>query len=408
MRQILAQLWQRPDYLAIFGLSAFAVLLPFQWKYIPITLAFLIYCLGFVLGFLRRKVRPKLNAGHVLWLAYYILLLLGLLWPHNTSEAGRQLEVQITLLIWPLTLGLWPALPAAWKNRVLQLFLWAASVSVVVQVAWYGYEYLTGATGGQWVYVDVARWGMVPAHYQALYVSWAIVLVVHQWRLTRNRWYILWALVLGALLSLMAVRIQWIALPLAVLTYGLFAVKRVRWIHAGYAALILALAVGTIAAVPQTKQRLADTWNELRSIQGQVDGRQTNPRVFLWSQGWEIVKDHPFGVGTGNENDTLAARMQKVDAVFWDGTTTFLLNENYYNYHNTFLQQAARLGWLGLGVLLMIVLWPCVRQSRPHSRAADGRRSQLRTCRPPGGLPSSGPRPPRPPREPDRTHGTGA
>ena len=369
MRNPLALLWQRPEYLAIFGLAAYAVLLPFQWKYIPITLAFLIFCLGFVLAVIQRKVVPRLSGGHLLWVLYYALMLLGLSLPHNEGEAGRQLEVQITLLIWPLTLGFWPAIPSLWKERLLQFFLGAVSLSVVVQVAWYALEFLSGATGGQWVYVDVAQWDMVPAHYQALYVSWAMVLVVHQWTQKKKKVYLVWALLLGLLLGLMAVRIQWIALPLALFAYGFFTVQKVRWMHVGYALLTLACVAVLIVAIPQTRLRLLDTWHELKSLQGQVDGRQTNPRVFLWSQGAGIVHDHPLGVGTGNENDTLSARMQKVDAVFWDGNSPYLLHETNYNYHNTFLQQAARLGYPGLMVLLLLFAWPMWKRKTPLGMA---------------------------------------
>jgi hypothetical protein len=248
-------------------------------------------------------------------------------------------------------------------------FAAVTSLSVAYQVLRYAWMYHTGMTGGVWNYTDVALWDMVPSHYQALYLAFAILLVLDAGLRTKNNLYLLWSAALMLLLAFMAVRIQWIALPVALVVYALNARKPLRelpwrWLGGG-----LAIMAFVVFAIPQTRERLVNTAHEIQSFNGQVDQKQTNPRVFLWREAVKIVQENPFGMGVGAENAALTQQMQQVDAKFWNGESLYQIHEKGYNFHNAFLQQAGRLGWLGAGLLVLLFVWPWFKRGSALGRA---------------------------------------
>lgn len=348
---------------------AYAALLPLQWKSLHITWALLAFGLAFLPAVVQRRFAWKPSTLQILWLAYYVLLLVGMAWSSQPHEGARMAVLQITLLLWPMTLGFWPAISDHTRHQVYMAFAAVTSLSVAYQVLRYAWMYHTGMTGGVWNYTDVALWDMVPSHYQALYLAFAILLVLDAGLRTKNNLYLLWSAALMLLLAFMAVRIQWIALPVALVVYALNARKPLRelpwrWLGGG-----LAIMAVVVFAIPQTRERLVNTAHEIQSFNGQVDQKQTNPRVFLWREAVKIVQENPFGMGVGAENTALTQQMQQVDAKFWNGESLYQIHEKGYNFHNAFLQQAGRLGWLGAGLLVLLFVWPWFKRGSALGRA---------------------------------------
>jgi len=85
-----------------------------------------------------------------------------------------------------------------------------------------------------------------------------------------------------------------------------------------WAAGIIISMVTLMAVLPGTSRRLTDLKNEWRSIDGMVDGKQTNHRVYLWKYGWNIANESPIiGVGNGAGDELLHEALQSCDAVFY-------------------------------------------------------------------------------------------
>ena len=72
-------------------------------------------------------------------------------------------------------------------------------------------------------------------------------------------------------------------------------------------------------------------------------------RLVIWTVAFDIFMDHPMGVGLGNLEEMMHQRLIYLG-----------LNEQAdlnYNPHNQFLQIAAELGVIGLGLFLLIVAY---------------------------------------------------
>lgn len=71
-------------------------------------------------------------------------------------------------------------------------------------------------------------------------------------------------------------------------------------------------------------------------------------RLIMWAVTIEQIKEHPFGVGTGNLDEVLVNGLKKHNQ--------FKLAEKNYNPHNQFLQTTLEIGIFGLLILLLIIV----------------------------------------------------
>ena len=265
-------------------------------------------------------------------------------------------------LVAPLVLL--PIIASAWgRGRVkprqwLVPFAWATVAQWTVSFGW------SVAEHGLVHYKEVALFGRFGLHYQSLYlVVAAMVLEREAWRHTKGKAAahivaVLWLLTGVIFLS---ARIHLIVVPALVLARLVeLAVGRkelrsriVRW---GTLAL---LALGVLVAVlPGPRRRLIDLRNEMRSIEGLVDGKQTNHRIFLWSYGAEIIAENwLWGTGNGDEDLELHEKLKTCDAAFYRGKERYYLYDDIYDYHNILLQAWAEGGVLGISSLVGFLLW---------------------------------------------------
>ncbi|MCH1455301.1 MAG: O-antigen ligase family protein, partial [Schleiferiaceae bacterium] len=113
--------------------------------------------------------------------------------------------------------------------------------------------------------------------------------------------------------------------------------------------------VTLMAVLPGTSRRLTDLKNEWRSMDGMVDGKQTNHRVYLWKYGWNVANKSPIiGVGNGAGDELLHEALQSCDAVFYKKKEPYYLHEFKYDFHNMILQNFAEGGIVGVILLLFL------------------------------------------------------
>ncbi len=205
--------------------------------------------------------------------------------------------------------------------------------------------------------------GRLGIHYQSLYLLVAaFILEAHLWNATSKKHRLLYMLLIVWLLFgciMLSARIHLLLLPVFILvrTLDVLRGKIVKTKNASLWAVGILLSMMTLMAVlPGTSRRLSDLKNEWRSIDGMVDGKQTNHRVYLWKYGWNVANKSPiFGVGNGAGDELLHEALQTCDAVFYKKKEPYYLYEFKYDFHNILLQNFAEGGVVGVVLLLFLL-----------------------------------------------------
>jgi O-antigen ligase len=354
----------------LWAICLFAAVLPFQLIFPPITAGIVAVCLAVVLRwrFNENLKNWRINKLWRPWPAMYALLLLGLIYTPNPHEAGRDVMLKISMLLLPLSFAALPRISE--KNRRIAIWTFAGSLTLAGLIA-------MGRALWWWMVYDDAIYfsynnftfsKFVSMHYFALYVGFALVLVLGHWFENRSRFsvgkqfaWLLWALFFILLLVVLSVRMQFLAVPLTMLVVMGILLRKTKRFKEG---LLVLVAGGILFSVfilssSNTRTRLRDMGDEILSLKEITNEKQTNPRKYIWEAAATIVRENwLWGTGTGASDDLLQAHLASCDALFWDGEGHYTLQNHRYNYHNEFLQHFATHGIGGFLFLMAVFLIP--------------------------------------------------
>ena len=352
--------------MGLLALIIYVSLLPFQPFFPPITSGIVAFWLVAVLSFTKDKFSGLWqNKLFLISAVFYLWLVIGTLYSPNQHEAGLDITLKITMLLWPMGAAIWPALYNKNQKLLLGLFATLAAISVLLLVIIGFYKWQISGENIHHFYKYTTTWEWIPNHYIALYASFSILILLFLAikKSIKKTYLILLTTVLIATMAFTSVRIQLLALPLAVLAFIFMERKEVRlrkriltFAFSGIALLFLG-----VMLFPSSRERLAESVDELRSINKMVNNKQTNHRVFIWRYGWQVANENLLlGTGTGAGDDALNIALEDCKAEFWNGKRTYHLSENRYNYHNAFLQHFATNGLIGLLLFMLLFAAPLV------------------------------------------------
>lgn len=283
--------------------------------------------------------------------------LISIWWSPYRNEGWSDLIMILPIVIMAIIVGLKSKeLDAKTFRKLGLLFAYATAIAwtwtVAASIIKYG-----------WVqYNDLELGGRLGIHYQSLYLLIAsFVLEAELWGTTGKKYRLLHILLIVWLLFgciMLSARIHLLLLPVFILarTIDLLKGKTIpkRTSSLWATGIILAL-VAVMAVLPGTSSRLTDLQNEWRSLDGMVDGKQTNHRIYLWKYGWNVAKESPIiGVGNGAGDELLHEALQSCEAVFYKKREPYYLYEFKYDFHNIVLQNFAEGGIVGVVVLLFL------------------------------------------------------
>jgi len=364
------------------SLLYFTVLIPWQLKWLPVSLGMLLAGLFWLISadFKAKLTRLSANKYVALFFSLYLLLGVGALYSSRPSEAAEELLLKVPFIVWPLLLSTTIGLRKQSLNLLFKVFISSNVVLLIVSLLFAVYRYSNGAQGEVFYFAELLSVVQVPPHYMGLYLSFSYALLLH--RLVHNQpvyksiaLNILALLLLFTGIILLSVRIQYLIFILINIII-LHAYLRKRWGQGKAMVSLLAFSfvfITLLLLFPGSRSRLVDTYNELRSYDRMVENKQTNPRKFLWRSGLDVIGENFwFGVGTGVEDISLNAKLEDVDAIFWDGHQTYQLYEMRYNYHNSYLQTFAANGVFAFIILIALFVYPLFKISRHPYKAEAG------------------------------------
>ena len=283
--------------------------------------------------------------------------LISIWWSSFRSEGWQDVTIILPIVLMGIIVG-----SKSKKVEVKVYRNWALIFAYATVAAW-SWTVAESLFKYGWVqYNDLELGGRLGIHYQSLYLLVAaFILEAHLRGVASKKHKLFHALLIAWLLFgciMLSSRIHLILLPVFILirTLDLLRGKIANKKKASlWAAGIIISMVTLMAVLPGTSRRLTDLKNEWRSIDGMVDGKQTNHRVYLWKYGWNIANESPIiGVGNGAGDELLHEALQSCDAVFYKKKEPYYLHEFKYDFHNIILQNFAEGGIVGVLLLLFL------------------------------------------------------
>ncbi|CAA9298267.1 MAG: hypothetical protein AVDCRST_MAG56-5192 [uncultured Cytophagales bacterium] len=310
-----------------------------------------------------------------LFMAPYLMEILGMLYTHRPAEGLFVLQKKVLLFAFPLLLATIPPLSRRQVRHVLLAFV-ASCVAGSLYCLGSGLYYaLVLGQPDRLFYHELARFINMQGIYLSLYTGFCILVLVHcvlhEWQTLSpafRRAALATAVYLTGFTVLLSVRTALAAL--AFLGAGLL--LRFFYVHrrlaVGLAAITAALLLlaGLLYLNPVSKQKFAEAFSTgetipLHQATDQSLGRNWGGKALrfaIWQCTANVVRQRPlFGVGTGSTQDALQAGYK---ACNFD----FAYRFNRYNAHNQFLETWVGLGLAGLTLLLAALLVPLYRALR--------------------------------------------
>lgn len=292
----------------------------------------------------------------------YLLYLIGMSYSDNMVYGSKDLEIKLSLLVFPLIFSTINQGVISGKEgeRILDFFVIGCVTGTLLLLghSWYNdkWNHLNGA-----YYYSNLSW-FFHSTYLSMYLVFSMAIIMWNifFRGTLIRslvkiFLLIVAIYFLIIIVLLSSRAGLLSLALVLIFFSilLFAKKK-NWIT-GTVFLItsfLMLYLG-LQFFPYASTRISSAAKTLSegSVKQKEEAGSTADRLMVWKSGLEIIREHPvFGIGTGDVKDELMRKYQKNDI-----RSAF---EQKLNAHNQYIQTSISLGMAGLLVLATMLFLP--------------------------------------------------
>ncbi|MGE5424240.1 MAG: O-antigen ligase family protein [Syntrophothermus sp.] len=306
-------------------------------------------------------LREGIRKASVIPALLYLLYVAGLLYTTNFHYAGFDLEVKLSLILFPLIFctSALSYFPEKLISRVLYFFLSGCVTVAVILIGHAMYANFALHVPGSFVYIKLA-WYFHPG-YLAMYFVFGLAVVAdllyrngHARGLRRNVGLLLLLLFFMGFIFMLSSKAG-ILMMVAVLVFYiiLWAVIQKKFIAAGGIFIIIFLFLMMMGKLfPEGFTRLSVAGHVVAEKPGVADPEEsTASRFNTWKNAVDVIADNfLFGVGTGDVKDALMKNYQA--------------NGNEYAYrikmnaHSQFFQTFIALGLPGIITLIGMLLIP--------------------------------------------------
>jgi O-antigen ligase len=297
----------------------------------------------------------------------YLIYLAGLLYSSNYKYGWFDLEIKLSLFLFPLIFSTTDDAdvdPVKIKF-ILKIFILGCFTGSVILLLHALFSKLVYHTVNSFVYSNFS-WSFHPSYF-ATYISFAIAIAADflfvnsgTMNLKSRLGLIFLILFFFMIVFLLSSKAGIGTLLLIAVFYTFIIIFRKRMIKLGIG-LILTAAFCFYAAFnlfPYVGKRINKAnSSQLSGTPARNDTSSTVERLVIWQTSGEIIKRHfIFGVGTGDVKDTLmkAYKEKGLDKVY----------EHKLNTHNQYLQTFIALGFIGFLVLAAMFIFPAIGAAR--------------------------------------------
>lgn len=325
-----------------------------------VALTFGIWFLTIIFGFVKKEIRIiKPNFLSILFWLLFMSYLIGVIWTNHSDVAFKYIEYKLSLLIIPLLFIFQPKEAINRKKLMLGFIVSVGLLGV--------YSFIQSLFQSPLTLDSVTSVYFSTIHHPTYFSAYAFLAMamsvqqLHSQIVFKKRLF--WAVV-----AVIFIAIQFLCLSLAgllllmlfVAVYGVYLIKckfgKIGiWASIAIVPLVMYFSVQFVPGFKtQFKgsklyfmEYLNDPITFVKTKKTYLGGDET--RLILWTASVQEIKKHPFGVGTGNLDDHLAAQLQHL--------THYEMAEKKYNPHNQFFQTALEVGIPSALLILIIIGW---------------------------------------------------
>jgi len=284
----------------------------------------------------------------ITWLAYIILMLIGLIWSPDVQRGLVIISKQWSWFLIPVFIAACEI--KIWKNRLLFSISIGLALHLLLCITqWYGIPLPVDAPAGSSQQDPAGLVGHIS--FGLIYGIWAAWLVHLGMLKSAKIRYGIWSL--AAFTTLWVFIVQGRSGYLVVLALSCIMAWKL-WLQYMSPRLILGASIIFIIAITAiimgpAKERVQWTIDSLQAF-SQGDLKHAEARISLWYLAWESWKTSPLiGIGTGGFPSVSYTIAQQHPNLNLEGKTHIALP------HNIYLMELARWGPMGLIVLLLFL-----------------------------------------------------
>ena len=336
-----------------------ALMIPISKQFVPIVIIMLVVSWLVSPNLLDRLKTAFANKFMWLFIAYYLMHLIGMLYTDNIDVGRYDLEIKLSLLVFPLVFASFPAISKDKYYNLGLAFIIGCTLACLVDLI-LGYINYMAFDDIKYLLYGRLSFFHHPSYF-AMYLALAMAIMLHgliissdELPLSNKRLYlVLIPFFMGMTILLMA-KSGILSIGMVLLITLIFLLVKKRFLAFGGLSLALTVAIaGTLWLAPGVFNRIQTTWAVVLQAQSNIESstvESTAGRMLVWNKALDLIKENPIlGVGTGDIKDEL---VQKYAESGLSGIAGKQLNA-----HNQFLQSFATLGILGflslvLGLLL--------------------------------------------------------
>ncbi|MBL1231170.1 MAG: hypothetical protein CMD31_08585 [Flavobacteriales bacterium] len=326
-----------------------AFIIPLERKLIP-PIIILLFVSSLLNGSFKFKEKKGILALTLLYVAYVV----GLIYSTNLKYGLFDLEVKLSLLLFPLVFFVSKIEMKKVADNILNSFIDGCFVASILSLISAAIQYYLYSDINSFFYGELALYGH--SSYMAIFLCFSSALIYIKNIKQGNKisfpkkdlfLLALFSLIIFFLVSKTGI-ISILLIHFAFIGYLI--IKNKLYLK-GTVALVLisTLLFAGYKAFPEVNNRFNELFTTVFSESEELNST-SSIRTEIWKTSVKILVQHPFGVGTGDVKDVLVE--------YYMNSGLDYAAEKELNAHNQFLQIALATGILGLLVLLLMIFYP--------------------------------------------------
>ncbi|MFH1296897.1 MAG: O-antigen ligase family protein [Bacteroidota bacterium] len=310
---------------------------------------------------IRRIFQERRRVHILLFLLFYLLYLVGLLYSDNMDYGRFDIEVKLSLGIFPLLFATFE--PEIFRIIRLRYLFFAFVAGCFFASGFCTVNAVIGyvQTGDPDVF-SYSRFSMLHhTSYFAMFLNFAVVLILAYFRenfRSMTRWQLIGITLLLLYFTLMVVliasKIGLVSLMTIYLLFTLLILSRKRERKmAPYPVILAVVMVAMMMMSPGTMHRVNTTTDAMEHVKTVPPdaSESTAERILIWRSSVDIIREHPlFGVGTGDVKDALLNEYEQHGIKY--------AMSRRLDAHNQYFQTTLSLGLVGFLALITMLAWP--------------------------------------------------